>query len=123
MATEQTTKPKHKTILDDFTDEQIAKIKQRKEQSEKFKVDNEWLMLAEFGYYYGWNAIQAVLDNKIDGDTMTMLLAGARKLDTRNVYDNARAGFIANYSVQAKNPVSAFSKATKQLTRNMKADI
>lgn len=36
--------------------------------------------LAEFGYYYGWQAIQDVRENKISIDEMNVLLEGARKV-------------------------------------------
>jgi hypothetical protein len=103
--------------------EDLAKIQERKANDEKLKVDPEWLALAEFGYYYGWDAIQAVLSNEIDGETLVMLLQGARKLEARRFYDNAKASFIGGASANSKKPSQTFTKAVKGIEKSMKADI
>lgn len=102
--------------------EDLAKIQNRKAQDEKLKVDAEWLALAEFGNYYGWGGVQAILNNDIDGDTMVMLLQGARKIEARRFYDSAKASFIGGVSANSKKPTQTFTKATKGTEKAMRAD-
>ena len=103
--------------------EDLAKVEKLKSEQEKYKVDEYWYSLAELGYFYGWGAIQSVLNNDIDGETMMMLLFGARKLEARAMYANSKANFIGSATANSKNPVQAFNKATSDISKTAKADI
>lgn len=52
----------------------------QKEDSEGVKVNPQIYLVAEFGYYYGWQGIKAVRENDITFDEMFALLEGARKV-------------------------------------------
>lgn len=103
--------------------EHLARVQAAQDKaSDEIKVDNEWLLIAEFGKHYGWQAMQAVLNNEIDLETMTVLILGARKFDYSRQYANAQASFIGSASAQSKKPSKVFKKATEQLIKEMKAD-
>lgn len=117
-------KPKAKPFLQ-FTAEEEAKVKQlRARQDEKtIKIDPEQYTLAEFGIYYGWSGIKAVLNNEIDGETMAYLIAGGRKVHSRMVYDQSLASFIGAASSKGKKPVTLFNKLTKNILKNSRPDL
>lgn len=61
----------------------LARFKDRtgqKEDLDGVKVNPQVYLVAEFGYYYGWQGIQAVREDKISFDEMFALLEGARKV-------------------------------------------
>lgn len=64
----------------ELTEEQLEKIAQRKSRDESAKVSPEWRLVSEFGTYYGWSGIEAVMNNDIDIYTFNNLLSGARKM-------------------------------------------
>ncbi len=79
-------------------------------------------MIAEFGMMYGWDAIQAVLDNKITGETFTWLLEAGRKVEKKSIYNQAKASFMGSVAAGAKKPGDAFNKITSKLVSSMRAD-
>ncbi|WP_439946512.1 hypothetical protein [Streptomyces sp. BBFR109] len=96
--------------------EDLEKIRQAKERAEgntKSDVDPEWLAIAEFGTYYGWSAVEAVLSNSIDPDTFTVLLHAGRKVWYGKVVDLANVDFIASVSAASAKPAANFQKLIK----------
>lgn len=78
---------KANNLLDMMTPEEQKKMLDRfkertgqKEDSEGVKVNPQIYLVAEFGYYYGWQGIKAVRENDITFDEMFALLEGARKV-------------------------------------------
>lgn len=71
---------------------------------------------------YGWEAIMAVLDNKIDGDTFVWLLEAGRRMEKQETYNRTKASFLGTLAANAKSPSNAFQKITSKLIKNMKAD-
>lgn len=78
---------KANNLLDMMTPEEQKKMLDRfkertgqKEDSEGVKVNPQIYLVAEFGYYYGWQGIKAVRENEITFDEMFALLEGARKV-------------------------------------------
>lgn len=74
-------------FLDRIKPEDRAKIIERYEKrvaqnqkAEENKITNEIYLLAEFGYYYGWQAVLSVRNNEISIHEMYALLEGARKV-------------------------------------------
>ena len=65
-------------------DREKAKLrfKQRTEKREDSdnRIPNEMYLVAEFGYYFGYEGIRDVRDNKITLEEMNALLEGARKV-------------------------------------------
>ncbi len=103
--------------------EDLDRITASRSKSDSLKIDDEQLFIAEFGKHYGFGGVQAILNNDIDGETASWLLLAARKVNSRFVYDNARACLIGSASAQAKKPSQVFKKATADLVKDMKAEI
>lgn len=98
------------------------------------KISPVSFLVAEFGYYYGWGAVEAVKRGYIlgyhdDGTQhkipMTMeevaeLVEAARKVWYGKVVDSSRGSQIAVGSVLSKNPASAFDKGMKPFVKGAK---
>lgn len=104
--------------------EDLAKVQRNRRLREpRVKVNDTWLFIAEFGYYFGWEGIKALrFDKSFSMDEAEMLLKGARKVWASKVYDSATASFIGSASAQAKKPVQAFKKATSDIIKQTKVD-
>ena len=103
--------------------EDVEKIRQRREREDRrLKVDDEMILVAEFGMYYGYAAIEAVHNDEISLDRMLWLLMAARKVDARNQHNLSSAVFTAVASANSKSPAKAFAANTKSYLRQMKAD-
>lgn len=108
----------------ELTSEELARVAKAKEraQSSEIKVNPEWFNLAEFGYYFGWQAIRDVRENKIALEEMTLLLAGARKVWAGKVLDMAQASFVSYMSSQSSKPGSNFEKGIRSFVKVAKID-
>lgn len=61
--------------------EELEKVKRLKEQSGEYHVDFEYMILAEVGMYFGWQAIRDIVNNEVkDMDSIYELIRAARKL-------------------------------------------
>ena len=73
-------------ILDMMTPEHreqaIARFKKRmqKREREENRVTSEIYLIAEFGFYYGWEGVRAIRNNEITLKEVFVLLEGARKV-------------------------------------------
>lgn len=107
----------------EISEADLIKVKRRKAIDAKSKVSQSWLFLAEFGYYFGWEGIQAVRNDKdFTMEEAEMLIRGARKVWSSKVYDYASAAFIGAASANAKKPSQVFKKATSDIIKSAKAD-
>ncbi len=93
-------------------------------------VSPEIYIVAEFGYYFGWEAVLAIKrgyierigpDDSIIKDPFTLdealvLLEGARKVWYSKLTEQGHAALIANTSVYNKNPGQAFNNGVKAFT-------
>jgi hypothetical protein len=113
------TKPK---VLE-ITPEDLAKVYRARNRSEKSKVNSSWLLMAEFGYYFGWQGIQSIRNNEITLDEAEMLIIGARKIWRGQVYDHSSAVLIGSSSASSKKPGQTFKKLTRELIKYTKADV
>lgn len=124
--------PKKKpNSLENPSPEDLEKVERARASTEGHaKVDTEWLLLAEFGLKYGW---QAYLDAKNDARDeegnlivtmaeMLTLLEASRRIDNFYHYRNAQASFIGAASSRAKKPSSTFKQVTSKIIKNAKAD-
>lgn len=112
-------KPLKKLVL---SPEDLEKIRKRREREDAIKVDDNWMFIGEFGYYYGWEGVLAILDNQIDFDTAQLLLQASRKVWAGKVYDMGRANFIGAAAARTKKPVDTFNKNTKDLLKDSRPD-
>lgn len=93
----------------------VARFKKRMEGTEKYdnRVPTEMYLLAEFGYYFGWQAVKDIKDNLYTLEEVYPLLEGARKVWYSKLVEQARASQISTASVMAKSPNQAFKKGIK----------
>lgn len=115
----QPQKPLKKLVL---SAEDLAKIRKRREREDAVKVDDNWMFIGEFGYYYGFEGVRAVINNEIDFDTAQLLLQASRKVWAGKVYDLGRVGFIGSTAANAKKPTDVFNKNTKDLLKDSRPD-
>jgi hypothetical protein len=117
--------------LDSISAEDLEKIKAHQASTKgSFPVDQEWLLLAEFGMKFGW---QAYLDAKNDsrdengnlivsGVEMLTLIEASRKIEWAKVYNDARSSLIGTGSAQSKKPAQTFKSLTADIIKQTKVD-
>lgn len=109
----------------EISKEDLAKATRAKKRAEtsSVKVNPEWFTIAEFGYYFGWEAIKAIKNNDIEMDEVRTLIAGARKVWAGRAYDIAHASFLGASSAQSKKPAQSFKKGIQGFEKAMRLDI
>lgn len=80
------------------------------------KVSPEIYLTAEFGYYFGWAGVMAILNNEITLDKAFVLLEGARKVWYHKLIEQASANRTSISSAMA----SSRSKASKAFEDGMR---
>lgn len=105
-------------VIDDFTPEQLAKLKAIKAKSgagaSAFYRDNE-LLLAEFGKYYGWQAVRDVLADRVAYETFIALLNAGRAMRLRERIEYTQDTAAAIGATLGKKPEQALRKYLKGL--------
>lgn len=113
--------------LDNISDEELAKVKAHQASTQgAYPVDQEWLLLAEFGMKFGW---QAYLDAKNDatdeegnlivtGAEMLTLIEASRKIEWAAIFNDARTSLIGAGSAQSRKPSQTFRSLTKDIVKN-----
>lgn len=86
-------------------------------------IDEFQMMIAEYGMYFGYEGMKAVLDDKMSMEQMTWQLVAARKVRSGFMYDISRSVLSAVGAVQTKNPSSTFKSMNNDLLKNSKADV
>lgn len=110
-------KPKNHKRLE-LSKQELAKVQKSRRRNEGVKIEPEWLFLSEFGFYYGWEGISAILNNEISQEAATALLMGARKIWNRRNFDTIQGMFVASLSAyRAKSPYDAFDKSTQSFKK------
>lgn len=109
--------------LDSISAEDLEKVKQHQAKtSGAYKVDNEWMLLAEFAMAYGWNAYIYAKSDLISTAEMMTLIEASRKLRAGELYDSAVANLIGSGSAMSKKPSVTFNSLTKNIISKSKAD-
>lgn len=103
-----------------LTPDELEKVNRLRRQQESEKVDPEWYFIAEFGDFYGWGGVQAILHNEIDIYTAEALLKASRSVEAKKRYQRAEDTFIATASAKAKKPSQVFKQMTNGLKKLMK---
>lgn len=85
----------------ELTPDELAKVQRARANTEPVKVAPEELFIAEFGYYYGWGGVDAILNNKIDMETASGLLRGAQKVWYSKMIDHTNSTYIATVAGQS----------------------
>lgn len=110
-------KPQVKARRLEIRPEDLKRVQQARERAESVKVDDEWKMVAEFGYYFGYTGISAILNDDIDLEVAQKLLAGARKVHFSHVVDASIATQVAVASTKSKHPSSVMQKGLKNFIK------
>lgn len=97
-------------------------IKLDQYNNSKTKVDDEWMILAEFAKAYGWEAYRAARNDEISLSELLTLLECNRKLEALDLYRMAQASFIGAGSARAKRPSSAFKSLTRDILKRIRID-
>ena len=82
----------------------------------KKKRATYWDFLGELGFYMGFEAVQAVLDDYLDLEQARALLNGARRANNAKVYDIAVASLAGARGVHKG---SEFDRLTRYYRANM----
>lgn len=104
-----------RNILDLLSDEEREKVKaryqsrmKRRRNAKEDRISPEIYLLAEFGYYLGYEAIRDVRENKISFEEMFALLEGCRKVWYSRLIESSQGSMIAHSSSMAEEPIKAF---------------
>lgn len=120
---EQKPQTKTKNLLEIVSQEELKKVEAHKAKTKgALPVDDFWLILAEFGRVYGWEAYKAARDDEIGLEEMMTLVEANRKIEHLDLYKNSLASFIGSGSAQTKRPSSTFKKLTNKFINKAKAD-
>ena len=110
-------------VIDDFTPEQLAKLKAMKQAESKSKASaffrDDELLLAEFGKYYGWQAIRDVLADEVSYETNKAWVNAGRSLAIRDHILRVNDMYVAVGASQAKKGDKVLKQYVKQLERGM----
>ena len=105
--------------LKPFTEEDKKRAEARKvSDTENTGLSEENMSICELGMLYGFEAILAVLNDKIDTNTMNWLLIGGRKLRAKENYDNTVATARGVGSALSKDK-NALKSATEEYRKEM----
>lgn len=115
------TPQQRQAALDNISPEDQEKIAGKQSQ-DGIVVSPEWMLLAEFGMLYGWDAYMAASRDKITGAEMMTLITAGRKIKASQNYDDAVAAFIGAISGSSKKPGDTFKKLTKDILKAAKVD-
>lgn len=111
----------HKKRILSLTPEEEEKVRQARERYEnKQNVDRYWYFIAEFGYYYGWGGIDAILANRITLSEAHVLLEGAKKAWSGQIVDHIQANQAGNASTKGKKGIKIYSKILKAFQKRMR---
>lgn len=100
--------------LQELLERDADKIAEIKKFRDKSKLEPEWLLLAEFGLFFGWQAVIDARQDKISFDEMNKLLAAARRLDSMNRYNRVIDTYTAVIAPHDKG------KALKQTLKGIR---
>lgn len=99
-----------------LTPEELEKVRRAKSKG----LSPEWAYISEFGQYYGFEGILAILENKITIRQSNELLKGGRAVVARQVVDSATANFVGTAAANSKRPKSVFKKGLKEYFKQAK---
>jgi hypothetical protein len=97
----------------------VARFKRRMEGSDKFdnRISSEMYLLAELGYYFGWQAIRDVKENFYTMEEIYPILEGAKKVWYSKLVEQAN---ITRAAVDSSNPLAKKHEKNTAFKSNMK---
>lgn len=90
------------------------KIEALQRVKDSAKIEPEWLLLAEFGLYFGWEAVLSVREDKISYEEMNKLLKAARTMKAIDRYNNVMDIYAATIAPNDK------AKALKETLKGLR---
>lgn len=105
-------------VYEDFTESeksQARKVKQSAQMSDLYN-DSE-LLLAEFGSYYGWQALKDAAQGRMTTRTFLALLEAARKLERTKRLERLDDMSVAIAALFNKKAANRLSKQEKKLKK------
>lgn len=102
----------------------LARYRRRVERSdaERGKISPEIYMVAQFGLYFGWEAVKSARNNEITGEEMFALIEGAKKARTADLIEQTEALRVAVASIFSKSPSNAFKKGMRPYIQRAEVD-
>lgn len=88
-----------------------------KRQGETSKIEPEWVMLAELGLYFGWEAIRDARANQITIEEMHKLIVAGRKLKALERYNGVMDTYSAFMGTQSKKGASSLKDTLRNLRK------
>lgn len=77
------------------------------------RISSEIYLVAEFGYYFGWEAVNAVRHNEVTIEEMYSLLEGARKVWYQKLVEQGKITTTAVATPFSKHPQQTFKQGMK----------
>lgn len=113
------TAKERQAALDNISPEELEKVKAHQASTKgAYPVDQEWLLLAEFGLKFGWQAYLDAKTDKIEMKEMLTLIEASRKLEWAAIFNEARTTLIGVGSANSKKPSQTFKSLTKDIIKN-----
>lgn len=97
--------------------DKIEEIKKVVNGRKKSKVEPEWLLIAEFGLYFGWQAVLDVRNDVISFGEMNKMLAATRSIKATERYNRVIDAYAASIALHDKG------KALKQTLNGIRDTI
>ena len=101
--------------LQELLERDADKIKASSRGRDKNKLEPEWVLLAEFGLYFGWQAVQDVRQDNISFSEMNKLLAAARQAESTKRYNRVMDQYATAIAPHDKG------KALKQTLKGIRS--
>lgn len=113
MVRQKQSRPKPQAKRLEISEKDLAKARAIKARHEGAKVSPEWRFIGEFGYFFGFDGVRAIINNEISLDVAYQLIRGARKTYYATVVDAAVAVQTAYAATKSKNPRSVMTKGLR----------
>lgn len=84
---------------------------------EQNQVAPEEMLIAEFGLYYGYEAMLSVMNNEITYKQMSDLTLAARKIEGQKRYNRVIDAYAAHIATKAKKPHNTITKYLKEISK------
>lgn len=90
-------------------------IEQLQKKRKSSAIEPEWVLLAEFGLHFGWEAVRDAREDKISFAEMNKLLAASRALKAAERYNVILDIYTANAAVHDKKGATALKETLRDL--------
>lgn len=106
----------------ELSKEDLEKIERLRKRTTGVEVDEFWYFIGEFGYYYGYDGISAILDNKITLDAARTMLQAAIKVRHGIMVEQTSLLYNALIASNSKRGKSIINSALSPYKSSAKVD-